>query len=137
MPLLQLIYMSSLVTTEQTLVDAIVETSVRNNQHNKITGMLLHSEGNVVQVLEGEKQSVIDTFHRIENDIRHLGIIVLIDEEIAHKDFGTWSMGCKHINGISFLDQPGDARLLNLRNSEVASRVRPSKALDVLRSFAI
>jgi hypothetical protein len=129
--------MSSLVTTEQTLVDSIVKTSIKNNQHNKITGMLLYSEGNVVQVLEGEKQSVIDTFHRIETDIRHLGIIVLIDEEIAHKDFGTWSMGCKQINGISFQDRPEDARLLNLRNSEVASRVRPSKALDVLRSFAI
>ena len=53
MALTELIYVSNLVGESEHELGAILESSVRHNQLNGITGMLLYYRGGLMQVLEG------------------------------------------------------------------------------------
>jgi hypothetical protein len=127
--------MSSLVTDEPEILSAILDSSVRNNKRSDITGMMLYSEGNVMQVLEGDKNTVLETFHAIQLDVRHCGIFVLIEEEIASRKFASWSMGFKHLSKVDLVKLPVAANVFKARPDEIAMRVQPSEALSVLESF--
>lgn len=61
-----------------------------NNEHN-ITGMLLFSQGNFFQVLEGEKKLIKELFGRIVKDSRHFNIIRIFEKEIDDADFEGYS----------------------------------------------
>lgn len=136
MALFQLIYMSSLVSPDPVAVTDILAVSVRNNIKNKLTGMMLHADGNIVQVLEGDRAAVKDTFGRILVDARHVGIFVLDERETSERDFGSWSMGYRQLMK-TVIGKPGfEAHVFDIRDSEIARRVRPGAALHVLKSFA-
>jgi hypothetical protein len=136
MALFQLIYMSSLVNPDPAVAADVLEVSVRNNKMNGVTGMMLYADGNIVQVLEGEKASVKDTFSRILLDMRHVSIFVLYEREITERDFGSWSMGYKQLMKADVERLGVAAHVFEARYQEVARRVRPSDALEVLKSFA-
>ena len=57
-----------------------------NNEHN-ITGILLFSEGNFFQVLEGEKALLKELFPRIVADERHHNIITIFEKEVSQTKF--------------------------------------------------
>jgi hypothetical protein len=136
MPLAQLVYMSSLVTPDAKVASEILEVSVRNNKLNDVTGMMLYVDGNVVQALEGEKVTLASTFNRILLDTRHVGIFVLFEREIQDRDFGSWSMGYKQLTRTD-VDRMGAAyHVFEAREQEVTKRVRPSDALQILKSFS-
>tara|TARA_B100000929_G_C15462091_1_gene404880 strand:- start:799 stop:1209 length:411 start_codon:yes stop_codon:yes gene_type:complete len=58
-----------------------------NNDHD-ITGILLYSEGNFFQVLEGEQKILQSLFSRIESDKRHCNIIKIFEKKVetSHYD---------------------------------------------------
>ena len=134
--LLQLVYMSSLVTDEPEILPAILDVSVRNNRRRNITGMMLYADGNILQVLEGEKDALLKTFRSIELDARHRGIFVLIEKEIAARQFASWSMGFRQLTKAVLEKFPVAAHVFKTRQDEIALRGRPSDALTVLKSFA-
>jgi hypothetical protein len=49
----------------------ILESAVRHNTAQSLTGMLLYSNGNFMHVLEGEEAAVDETYSRIQQDPRH------------------------------------------------------------------
>lgn len=55
-----------------------------NNEHD-ITGLLLFSEGNFFQVIEGEKEMIPKLFESIKEDKRHHNIIQIFGKDI-HKE---------------------------------------------------
>jgi hypothetical protein len=57
-----------------------------NNSHN-ITGILLYSQGNFFQVLEGEELLLKDLFKRIKADQRHHNIITIFQKDIPNVTF--------------------------------------------------
>jgi hypothetical protein len=136
MALFQLIYMSSLITDEPEIVSAILESSVRNNQRRDVTGMMLCADGNVMQVLEGEQEAVLETFQSIQSDARHRGIFLLIEGEIAARNFVSWSMGFRRISKADLEKFPVAAQVFRASQEEVSLRVQPSEALIILKSFA-
>ena len=94
MALIQLIYLSSLSDIKlESEIGKILESSVCHNKESGITGMLLYSNGNFLQVLEGETTAVEETFGRICLDDRHCDIVDLIREPIEERQFSQWSMG--------------------------------------------
>jgi hypothetical protein len=135
MALFQLIYMSSLVTNEPEILSAILDSSVRNNKRSDITGMMLYSDGNVMQVLEGDRHAVIETFKSIQLDLRHSGLYVLIEGEIATRNFASWSMGFRQLSKADLEKFPIAAQVFKARQDEIAQRVQPGEALIVLKSF--
>jgi len=136
MALFQLIYMSALVVPDVQVMSDIVATSTINNKRDGITGMLLYSDGDIVQVLEGPEQAVKDTFCKILVDKRHVGIQVLLEQKIALPEFGSWSIGYKKLEKGTLQRWTQNGEVFNARDEEVAMRVRPGNALSVLKSFA-
>ena len=71
----------------------IRKASVRNNSVNKITGVLFHHQGRFLQAIEGEKQALEKLMLKIQTDVRHENIEVLIDSEILERSYHNWSLG--------------------------------------------
>lgn len=69
-------------------VEEVLEASKNWNNSHKITGMLLYSDGNFFQILEGEKDGVLGLFQKIKKDARHKNIIKIFDKEISEESFG-------------------------------------------------
>lgn len=68
----------------------IFATSRRNNSKVDLTGILLHSNGALIQVIEGPLGAMEETFERISQDMRHTDL-KLIDYAPVHKrHFGDW-----------------------------------------------
>ena len=94
--LFQLLYLSSAKPelTEEALLQILSESQQRNAAID-ITGLLLHSDGNIIQVIEGEKDVVERLFAKIEKDTRHHQVIVLSRKLVTQRDFPEYKMGFK------------------------------------------
>ncbi|WP_333809605.1 BLUF domain-containing protein [Flavobacterium sp.] len=90
----RIIYLSSgikIFSDEE--INDLLKVSRNNNQKNGITGLLLYSDGNFMQILEGEKEAVEITYKKIVNDNRHRNIIVVANESVKKRNFSEWKMG--------------------------------------------
>ena len=90
----QLVYMSS--ARPELTKDALIEilaAAQTNNAKRGITGLLLHSNGNLIQVIEGTKENVEALYSKVENDSRHEHPMVLYRKDIARRDFPEFKMG--------------------------------------------
>ena len=85
----------------QTVTDAILAESRRNNPAHGITGLLCHVDDIFVQVLEGGRDEVGELFATIVRDERHRGVRLLSYEEIGQRRFGHWSMGQVNIGRVN------------------------------------
>ncbi|MES2753532.1 MAG: BLUF domain-containing protein [Pseudomonadota bacterium] len=86
------------ISTVRTLIspaelDSILRISRRNNAADAVTGLLVTGGTRFLQVLEGERESVMRTFDRIAADPRHFAIVRLADQPISVRAFPAWRMG--------------------------------------------
>ncbi len=88
--LLSILYISYMVKkySHQQLVD-IMENFYNNNLKYGITGVLFHSNGNVIQYIEGKKDKIKKLYDNIQNDYRHKNIYTLYKQEIEERLFTT------------------------------------------------
>lgn len=116
-PFYQLLYLSSATPelTEEALLQLLSDSQSRNAKRG-ITGLLLHSDGNIIQIIEGEKSAVEELYSKINRDSRHTGAMVLSRREVAERDFPEYKMGFRrtkmetlaaHIPGFSNLVDKG------------------------------
>jgi Sensors of blue-light using FAD len=92
--LIRLIYASRVSpNVSPTALRDILATSQRNNQRDGITGALVFTGSVFLQCLEGDRNMVNKTYHRIVPDDRHHDPQILSLEEIDQRDFSDWSMG--------------------------------------------
>jgi len=68
-------------------IQKILYSSENQNNKDNITGLLLFSEGNFFQVIEGEKEEITELYQKITNDPRHHNIIKLFQKPIHKKSF--------------------------------------------------
>ena len=89
----RLIYRSqSLRPIDWALVHEILEVSERNNAAHGLSGILLATEREFLQVLEGESLAVAETYQRISQDTRHRDLHVIADHVVPDRLFGQWAM---------------------------------------------
>ncbi len=70
----------------------IVRQAAPRNGLEGVTG-LLYAEGDAfLQAIEGPDDSIADLLDRLERDDRHRDLRVLVDREIAQREFGDWTM---------------------------------------------
>jgi hypothetical protein len=74
------------------LTELLQEVRVKNEDLH-LTGMLLYSDGNFFQVLEGEPDSVDGMYKKLHLDKRHEQLTLIVREPIAKRYFADWSMG--------------------------------------------
>lgn len=136
MSLVQLIYVSDLVGENESDIPAILKSSVRNNSKNGITGMLLYSRGNFLQVLEGEPDAVNATYDRIRLDPRHRNTIVLTREDVTERHFSNWRMGYRQLGPEHAASLPKYAPYFQFGFDTSAIQAKPGLALEMLALFS-
>ena len=72
--------------TEDDILKVLKYTRNWNNEHG-ITGILLYSDGNFFQVLEGEKELLKSLLSRIIKDERHTNVMVIFEKEVSETKF--------------------------------------------------
>lgn len=70
----------------------ILAAGTRNNPPNKITGVLIFDGRNFVQVLEGRRSVVYETFQRIQADRRHGQVVLAGFNEVRERIFQDWAV---------------------------------------------
>jgi hypothetical protein len=95
-PIFQLLYLSSArpELTEDALLKILSESQKRNASR-EITGLLLHSDGNIIQIIEGTESTVEALFSKIESDSRHNQVMVLSRKFVESRDCPEFKMGFK------------------------------------------
>ena len=95
MPLMIHIIYASVATEGFTSAQltALLQKARGENERLQLTGMLLYSDGNFFQVLEGEPDSVDGMYKKLHLDKRHHQLTMVVREPIAKRYFADWSMG--------------------------------------------
>lgn len=135
MSLVQLIYVSELVNNDESLIPAILATSLRRNLEDGITGMLLYANGNFLQVLEGERAAVEATYARICQDPRHSNAVKLVEEPVKERHFAQWSMGFRRLSPENAASLPQYAPYFQFGFDAQAFQAKPGVALEMLQLF--
>jgi Sensors of blue-light using FAD len=98
-PLIHLIYSSAAIHRfdKKQLTD-LLRQSREANERAGLTGMLLYSDGDFFQVLEGEAEAVEKLYEKLHAEKRHSKLTLIIKEPIAKRAFGEWSMGFANVS---------------------------------------
>jgi len=134
MALYRLIYVSQAISgLEYPDFIEILQKSEFNNTQVGITGMLVFGDSMFLQVLEGSRRLVSQTYNRILIDKRHVNAELIDFSEIDHRNFSVWSMKLVQIN-----NQPEVRNvILKYSNSNVFSPISMTgkQSLDFLREI--
>lgn len=74
-------------------MQSILQACRSKNPEEGITGILCHSGGIYMQVLEGGRITVNRLYNLIAKDSRHKDVVVLHYEEVSERLFSSWTMG--------------------------------------------
>ncbi|MEA3207579.1 MAG: hypothetical protein QOE70_636 [Chthoniobacter sp.] len=109
-----LAYVSSAIHefTKSELLDLMSKAAANNSQRG-LTGMLLHKDGNFMQVLEGEEGTVRAIYSKIADDRRHRGLLILLQGHQPDRMFPAWSMTFRDLNSPEVAGTPGYSEFLN------------------------
>lgn len=77
--------------TMEELQEILVDARAGNEKRD-VTGALVYIDGIFLQVLEGEKETVLKLLSLIETDSRHTDVKVFHQAAVDHRVFGTWRM---------------------------------------------
>ena len=135
MELKQLCYVSTM-TNGGLDISSILTTSVKNNELDNVTGMLLVAGSNVLQVLEGPKSAVDFKFARIAADPRHYDLLTLFDEDIAKRSFPNFSMGYRDLAASVSGSLQYSASSFPIGDGSALRRLESGQAKDLLQLFS-
>jgi hypothetical protein len=87
-------------------ISELLQKARARNDAAHITGMLVYSDGDFLQALEGEPENVIEVYGRISVDPRHRDIS-LLQRGIGYGDrlFPNWAMGFKRVPDQTLVDE--------------------------------
>lgn len=89
----RLMYVSTISSPTDGMLNKILEQSRANNQKQNITGVLCAGGGQFVQVLEGKECDLIRLYSKIVDDPRHFDCAIIGIAPISERMFDKWSMG--------------------------------------------
>ncbi len=112
----------------------ILQVARRNNSLKSVTGMLLYASGSFFQVLEGDEATLMALFTHISSDSRHRNVTKIIQEPIAQRAFGDWTMGFAEIESSELETIEGFSDFFQQGNS--LSNLQPGRAKKLLSAFA-
>jgi hypothetical protein len=112
----------------------LLSSSRKRNEAEGITGILVYADGSFLQVLEGPKEAVLETFERITRDTRHKRVIRLARRDTEDRSFPGWSMAfrlaqSKEVPGLqdlAKLSQPEQETVAHKLVASFARRVQDS-----------
>lgn len=107
-----LIYLSSAkqLFTNSDLSD-ILSRSRLNNTSKDTTGLLLYHEGSILQVLEGDEETVMSLYYKIHEDNRHHRIMKMVAGVSDERNFPDWSIRFKTVTNAEWDELSGYLRM--------------------------
>ncbi|HEX8348318.1 MAG TPA: BLUF domain-containing protein [Hymenobacter sp.] len=104
----QIVYTSSATDAmgDEQLKSLLLQARATNHDL-RITGILLFSDGLILQVLEGEEDVVRSLYDKIRHDPRHTHVMTLSDGAVERRVFPDWSMGFPTQKTSEFLQLAG------------------------------
>ncbi len=111
----------------------ILEVSVKNNERDGISGVLMYHKNLFFQVLEGESRVVEQCYARICSDTRHSSISETLDELVEDRSFSDWLMG--YVGPDEIGEHTGGAMLslAGLKTPELDVADKRGHALELAR----
>ena len=85
----------------------LLERARERNAREKVTGVLLYSNGKFMQYLEGPPAGLNKVYEVIKADPQHEGIIELVHEPISSREFSDWAMAFRDICAFGAASPPG------------------------------
>jgi hypothetical protein len=113
----------------------LLDNSRKTNHSRGVTGLLLHKDGNWMQVLEGPAEQVREVFSRIRRDPRHHSITVVTEDAVDERLFTDWSMGFRKLSDPALLAREGYSAFMNRAYDGHRFRPDPTGCLDILCYF--
>jgi hypothetical protein len=104
---------------------AILDWSRSYNATHQITGLLLCTEGQFLQLLEGPKAEVCALFASIKNDRRHRRVRLVRERTITSRHFPQWHMGVGYVSAaelakvVTGVQGPASKRTLRFKSPHV------------------
>ncbi len=137
MKLIQLIYASTATDNwPESELRRILDSAVRRNAQNNVTGLLLYSNASFMQILEGDETDVDEAMSRICADTRHTDIVVLSRSAVHTREFGNWSMGFHAVDDADATSWPGFAPLFQHGFDAQKIGATPGLAFDIMKALA-
>lgn len=131
--MIQLGYFSSAsIDSSPADIEQILRTSRDNNRRHGITGLLLHDKGNYLQIIEGPGARVHALFDAIKRDRRHTGVIEILQQPVAERQFPECAMSFHDLSKIR-PDFDGYVEFL-IENFDLGS-LKPAGAVQLVRLF--
>ena len=100
----------------------VLEGARRRNLDEGITGVLLYADGYFMQYLEGPEAGLHKVYGLIKTHPLHYGLIDLVREPIAAREFAEWSMACHVVGRGSELPLSEHYDLLASRLSHIVNK---------------
>ena len=133
--LIHLIYASTATEAfDSVQLAQLLQHSRSANELDGLTGMLLHTDGNFFQVLEGEPAAIDQLYQKIILDKRHAQFTVIIREPIARRSFPSWSMGFESVSTEEITTIPGLNDFFSKRSCFI--QLDAGRAKKLLAAFA-
>lgn len=98
------------------------------NEARELSGVLLHSHGRFLQVLEGRTWKLFATFEKIRRDLRHRDVEVLWERSIPEATFAAWPM--------RYFDERNLGKAVGLMTDEAGGTL-PEPIAGALRDFVV
>lgn len=92
MTITQLVYASRPFGFDQGMLNGILMDARRCNERDGITGALIARGDLYLQLLEGPKEKLLTTYHRIIEDERHVEVTQLLVRQVEARMFPGWAM---------------------------------------------
>ena len=118
---------------DETALSALLAQCRQNNAALGVTGMLLYSDGNFMQALEGEAAAVDALADKIAQDPRHHAMTVMLRHPIEQRQFEGWSMALRRLVDLP-PEERGFCRSL-LQTALPADAAARSATVRLLESF--
>ncbi len=126
---------ATVVVPQDELIEMVVQWR-RNNERDKITGMLLYSGDHYVQLIEGPVENLKKLFSKITQDYHHTDIIKLADGVITQRSFADWTMGFESVAEESLAGIKGYVNPVSAHFEDSLPEQEEDSPVTVLKQFA-
>jgi hypothetical protein len=100
MQLTRLVYASRHDGLASDELESILDSSVRNNMRDQITGILVVERDTIMQLIEGSREAISKCFARIMEDSRHHEVKVISCGDVSKRLFQDWHMRLVPVSAI-------------------------------------
>ncbi len=116
---------------EEDQIQCLFSQTQTNNKANDICGILLYSQGNFFQVIEGEEKTVTNLFQKIEKDRRHRNLFKIFNREIKQDQYDEYS--CEFLSKYNESEELNENYYLQyLKNLDHSSQ---TAVKNILKAF--